>query len=75
MPSSFVSVMIKISNIPFTRTFSSSNLLGKELMLELPMITLFICSVLVFFILEKESTSISEVVPKSFLLFCLDCDL
>ena len=50
--SSLVSVTITISNIPFTRTFRSSNLLGKEL--RLPMMTLFICSILVFLILEKE---------------------
>ena len=72
--SSLVSVMIKISNIPFTRIFNSSNLLGKELMLRLPMMTLFMFSVLAFLILEKESASIPEPAHKSFLL-CLDCDL
>ena len=70
MLSSLVSVMIKISNIPFTRTFNLSNLLKKELMLRLSMMTLFI-----FSILEKESASISELAHKLFLLLCLDCDL
>ena len=65
-------VMIKISSIPFTRTFNSSNLLGKELMLRLPMITLFMFSILAFLILEKESASILELAHKSFLLLCLD---
>ena len=70
-----VSVMIKISNIPFTRTFNLSNLLKKELMLRLSMMTLFIFSILAFLILEKESASISELAHKLFLLLCLDCDL
>ena len=67
--------MIKISNIPFTRTFNSPILLGKELMLRVFMMTLFIFSTLAFLILEKKSASISELVPKSFLLLCLACDL
>ena len=75
MLSSLVSVMIKISNIPFTRTFNLSNLLKKELMLRLSMMTLFIFSILAFLILEKESASISELAHKLFLLLCLDCDL
>ena len=36
---------------------------------------LFICSILVYFIVEKESASITELVHQTFLLFCLDCDL
>ena len=75
MLSSLVSVMIKISNIPFTRTFNLSNLLKKELMLRLSMMTLFIFSILAFLILEKESANISELAHKLFLLLCLDCDL
>ena len=75
MLSSLVSVMIKISNIPFTRTFNLSNLLKKELMLRLSVMTLFIFSILAFLILEKESASISELAHKLFLLLCLDCDL
>ena len=75
MLSSLVSVMIKISNIPFTKTFNLSNLLKKELMLRLSMMTLFIFSILAFLILEKESASISELAHKLFLLLCLDCDL
>ena len=75
MLSSLVSVMIKISNIPFTRTFNLSNLLKKELMLRLSMMTLFIFSILAFLILEKEYASISELAHKLFLLLCLDCDL
>ena len=70
-----VSVMIKISNIPFTRTFNLSNLLKKELMLRFSMMTLFIFSILAFLISEKESASISELAHKLFLLLCLDCDL
>ena len=73
--SSLVSVMIKISNIPFTRTFNLSNLLKKELMLRLSMMALFIFSILAFLMLEKESASISELAHKLFLLLCLDCDL
>ena len=72
---SLVSVMIKISNVPFTRTFNSSNLLGNELMLRLPMITLFMFSILAFLILDKESAIILELTHKSFLLLCLDFDL
>ena len=49
--------MIKISNIPLKTTFNSTNLLGKELILKLPMMTLFMFSILVFLILEKESAS------------------
>ena len=56
--------MTKISNIPFTRTFNSSNLLGKELMLRLPMMALFTFSILAFLMLEKEPASISELERK-----------
>ena len=60
--SKFVSVIIKISSIPVTRPFRSLNLnfFGRELMLSLPIITLFVFPVLVFLITEKQSVALRE---------------
>ena len=44
-------------------------------MLSLPMMTLFMFSILAFLILEKDSANISELAHKSLLLLCLDYDL
>ena len=62
--SSLVSVMIKISNIQFTRTFSSIKFVRERVNVKVAyddVIYMFNSS---FFILEKESASISELVPK-----------
>ena len=59
----------------FTRTFNFSNLVGKELMVRLSMMTLFMFSILAFLILGKKPASISELAHESFLLLHLDCDL
>ena len=60
--SSFVSVIIKISNIPEIRTFRSSNLEEREFMLRVPMITLSIFSLRIFLMFVIQLNSSLELV-------------
>ena len=58
--SSFISVIIKILSIHVTSPFKSSNVFGRELMLRLAIMTLFIFSILVFLSMERQSGALWE---------------
>ena len=58
MLSNFVSVIVKKSSTPIKSTFRSTNLFGKELILRLIIIILFVFSILVFLSMERQSLAL-----------------